>query len=204
VHVFLQGPKNIGKSTVILKTLDLLRMRKPVTIGGFFTWKGGAGDPNIYMRPAGPATLTPGTQTKKENTINSEYQFLKPADNMKNSPLGCDEEIFRLAVWDTEQEKPVCEIKIFEEICVHILAQSKGADLIVMDELGNLERDAQSFRKAVLGTLAGTVPVIGALRTGDIPWHTDIKRSPLVTLFDVHKGNRDALPQILAKRLAHI
>ena len=53
MHTFLQGERNIGKSTVIRKTLDILAEKRPVSLGGFFTWKSGEADPLVYMRPAG-------------------------------------------------------------------------------------------------------------------------------------------------------
>ena len=52
MHIFLQGPKNIGKSTVIYKTLGILAQRKPLVLGGFFTWNGGKDDLRVYMRSA--------------------------------------------------------------------------------------------------------------------------------------------------------
>jgi len=182
VHVFLQGPKNIGKTTVILKTIELLRKNKPIAIGGFFTWKGGNNDRHIYIQSAGLAAPALTTQTK-------------------NSLSSYEKEIFRLATWDSEQGKLVSNIESFEEIGVHILAQSKGVDLIIMDELGNLESNARLFKKAVLDTLSGTVPVLGALRMGDIPWHNDIKQNLQVTLHEVNEKNREALPQVIAGQL---
>ena len=52
MHIFLQGPRDIGKSTVISKTLAILEAGAPFILGGFFTWNGGSDDPKIYMRPA--------------------------------------------------------------------------------------------------------------------------------------------------------
>ena len=52
MHIFLQGPRGIGKSTVILRTLDILASGNPLILGGFFTWNGGKTDPHVYMRPA--------------------------------------------------------------------------------------------------------------------------------------------------------
>jgi len=53
MHIFLQGPRNIGKSTVIRKTLDILEAQRPLALGGFFTWNEMSAGTNIYMRPAG-------------------------------------------------------------------------------------------------------------------------------------------------------
>ena len=53
MHVFLQGERNIGKSTVIRKTLAIVAARGPAVLGGFFTWKSDEDGPRVYMRPAG-------------------------------------------------------------------------------------------------------------------------------------------------------
>jgi len=171
MHVFLQGPRNIGKSMVILRALELLAMRKPLALGGFFTWKGGEGDPHVYMRAAG---------------------------------LNGDGEKFRLARWDPGAGRLVCDIRVFEEIGAGILSQREGADLIIMDELGRLESDAQVFKQAVLDTLAGGIPVLGTLRIGDIPWHASIKRNPRVALINVNEENRNALPYELLPLFASV
>jgi len=167
----LQGPKNIGKSTVILETLGLLSAAAPppLSLGGFFTWNNGKADPRVYMRPAG-------------------------------AKGGCG--AILLARWDFEAGRLACDIRGFEEDGVRILESSKGADLIIMDELGFLESSADKFKRAVFDALAGEAPVLGALRLGDVPWHRDIKRSPGVALFDVSEENRNALPQELARLLA--
>ena len=52
MHVFLQGARKIGKSTVIRKTLEIIAHDKPIMLGGFYTWNGGRDDPNVYMRSA--------------------------------------------------------------------------------------------------------------------------------------------------------
>ena len=52
MHIFLQGARKIGKTTVIKNTIDLLSADTPLVLGGFFTWNGGRGDPNVYIRPA--------------------------------------------------------------------------------------------------------------------------------------------------------
>ena len=165
MHIFLTGPRSIGKSTVISKTLKILMSRFSLEIGGFFTWNGGVGDPHIYMRPA---------------------------------RSGGEGEIYRLAGFDADKGGLVCDIQVFERDGVRLLSGSADAGLIVMDELGFLESDALCFRKAVLDILAGETPVLGVLRLGDIPWHREIKRNPLVKLIDVSEKNRDALPQELA------
>ena len=171
MHIFLQGPKKIGKSTVIRKTLDILTSDAQLRLGGFFTWNGGNDDPHIYMRPA---------------------------------RSGKEDGAFRLASYDFVNGGIISNIQAFELDGVRILADHADAELIIMDELGYLERNAPVFRRAVLDILAGDIPVFGVLRQGDVPWHLEIKQNPLVTIFEVNEKNRDGLPLELAFRLAGI
>ena len=168
MHLFLQGLRRVGKSTVIQKTLDILTADSSFVIGGFYTWNGGPGDPRIYMRHAG---------------------------------YGKEGEIYQIAEWDAEKGGLISDIGVFEREGVRILNNRAVADLIIMDELGFLESRAEGFKRAVLETVAGDVPVFGVLRLGDVPWHTEIKCNPSVELCDVNESNRDDLPPILADRL---
>ena len=169
MHIFLQGQRNIGKSTVIRKTLDILAAYSPLAVGGFFTWNGGKDNPYIFMQCA------------------------------RNGGEG---EIYRLAHFDEcNGSGLVCDLQVFEQDGVRLLGDSKGANLIIMDELGYLESSATMFKQAVMDLIAGDIPIFGVLRLWDVPWHRDIKRNPLVTLVDVDEVNRDVLPQELARML---
>lgn len=169
MHTFLQGSRNIGKSTVISKTLDILAGNNPVLPGGFFSWNGGADDPNVYMRPA------------------------------RSEP---DKDRIILAVFDSVKGGLVCDVRAFEKDGVRILRDRAGSNLIIMDELGYLERDAPLFRKAVLEILDEEVPVLGVMRLGDFEWHDAIKQHPLVRIYEVNEKNRDTLPHELAARIS--
>ena len=83
-----------------------------------------------------------------------------------------------------------------------LLALDAGAPLILMDELGFLERDASVFRRAVLSLLDCGTPVLGVLR--DRP--DNVFRSALADRTDtvilpVTAENRDAIPETIAARL---
>ena len=169
MHVFLQGPRGVGKSTVIRKTMDMLMTLAPLVFGGFYTWNGGNDDPHIYLKAA---------------------------------MRGREDEIYRIASFDEANGGLISDIQVFEREGARLLNESGGADVIIMDELGFIESNAPKFRHAVMDRIAGSIPVFGVLRMGDIPWHADIKRHPLVTLFDVMKENRDSLPQSLASCFA--
>jgi nucleoside-triphosphatase len=168
LHIFLQGPRNVGKSTVIRKTLDLLTEQGPLKLGGFFTWRD-VDDQHIYMRSV---------------------------------QVGLEQEVYRLATYDIKAGTLCCNPQTFEQAGEHLLAESVGADLMLMDELGFLEEQATAFRQAVLTQISGNTPILGVLRQGDIPWHREIKASPRVMLYEASEKNRDSLPQELAAQLA--
>jgi len=77
-------------------------------------------------------------------------------------------------------------------------AADPACGLIVMDELGFLEADAQQFRDTVLQVLSGPKPVVGVVRQGLGIW----KGAPLGTLLTVTKENRDRIPDTLGRILS--
>ena len=180
MHIFLQGRRGVGKSTVIRSALDILSGSVPLSFGGFFTWNSGKDDPRVYMRPA-----FQGAEFKRGYI----------------SVCSAEGEMYLLASWDTEKGGMSCNTQGFERDGTRLLENSRDSGLIIMDELGFLESDAARFKQAVMDTLAGDVPVLGVLRLGGVPWHEEIKRNPRVTLVDVTEENRDTLPGELAERL---
>jgi len=80
MHIFLQGPRNIGKSTVIRKTLAILTSQKPLAIGGFFTWNCGEAGKAVYLQSA-------------KNGGEGEVYRIASQDKEKGGLL-CDIEVF--------------------------------------------------------------------------------------------------------------
>ena len=117
----------------------------------------------------------------------------------------------RLYLWDAAGEPILDEIHqvahitperrtVFPErfdslgcTALHRAAES-GVDLILMDECGFLERDAEEFQSEVLNTLDGSIPVLGVVRLRSSGWTDAIRTHPNVTLFTVTEENRDDLP----------
>lgn len=162
-HLFLTGPKQIGKSTVLGKLLE----GRDAAIGGFRTKRirveGGA---DIYMLPpVGNGGFVP------ENILfrrRNGQLVLDPAD--------------------------------FDRLGVAMLERSKGADLILMDELGPTEVEAYGFQQAVLAALDGGIPVYGVLQLADSPFLEQIATRDDVCVITVTEENRDTLPQQLLEQ----
>lgn len=80
----------------------------------------------------------------------------------------------------------------------YIANARKNSRLIVMDECGNIERDAFVFQKEILNTLDGDKPVLGVLKLAATGWAENIRNHPKVYLVTVNKSNRDSLPEYIS------
>ena len=115
---------------------------------------------------------------------------------------GREREKIHLATHHPEECITDCDPQIFDQFGVRLLTESPDADLIIMDELGYLERNSLVFQQVVLDILAGNIPVIGTLRMKDIAWHEQIKADPRVSILEVTLENRDTLPQTIARLIS--
>ena len=96
----------------------------------------------------------------------------------------------RLAV-----QRSIPVLPVFEEIGALSLSAARESDapLILMDELGKLEREAHAFQSAVLACLSGGKPVLGVLQKGEYPLEQAIRARGDVRILTVTEQNRDAL-----------
>ena len=101
------------------------------------------------------------------------------------------------------EKKSVPVLPVFEENGVAILRASLTAPepIILMDELGRLEHEAQAFCAQVLACLDGDKHVIGVLQQCDAPLIAAIRARNDVRILTVTKENRDALAAQLCERL---
>lgn len=86
-----------------------------------------------------------------------------------------------------------------------ILAQKPPAcDLLLMDELGMMERHSPNFATAVLAALEGPTPIIGAIKPAykSTPMLEAVRRHPQVEIITLTLSNRDALPALIAGKLS--
>ena len=169
MHIFLLGPLNAGKSTVIKNTVSKLRAKADsLSLGGFVTYKANTrvneGDPYIFMRPAGE-------------------------DGRKSA----------VAIAKFGANSPVCIAGVLDTFGADILRKSHSRDLICMDELGFIERDALLFQREVFRCLDCGKPVLGVLRDREIPWHRYIREHKDVATIKVTEENRDSLPEQLCE-----
>lgn len=81
---------------------------------------------------------------------------------------------------------------VFDSFGVSLLEVQPGA-LVLMDELGFLESDAALFCGRVLKVLAGSVPVLAAVKSKETPFLQAVKRHANAEVYRLTRDNRDAL-----------
>jgi nucleoside-triphosphatase len=75
---------------------------------------------------------------------------------------------------------------IFEEAaCKHIDEGMRKAQVIILDEIGFLEKDCGVFLSKVHEALDGPIPVLAALRRADMPHINAIRQRPDVAVIDL-------------------
>lgn len=65
--------------------------------------------------------------------------------------------------------------------------------IVVLDEIGFMESDAEKFRAAILRKLDGDVPVIAAVKNADTPFLRTVREHPKCRCFCIDESNRDDL-----------
>lgn len=92
----------------------------------------------------------------------------------------------------------------FDRLGPAILMESRSwAGLMVLDELGWLEREAAAFQRAVRSCLEETVPVLGVVKPAQQrvgTWLEPLVQMPGGTVITVDTASRGRLPALLAER----
>lgn len=101
---------------------------------------------------------------------------------------------------------PNCDQKriapVFDTLAAALLedAHRKG-ELIVIDEIGRLERDAYRYHEVLRACLDGAKPVTGVLRKHQAGWADWIRERKDVLLLEVTMQNRKELPGMAAEHM---
>jgi nucleoside-triphosphatase len=73
--------------------------------------------------------------------------------------------------------------------------EQPDVSVVVVDEIGKMELFSPAFRAAVLAALESPKPVLGTVMAGAHPWVDAIKRRRDVTVVELTRAHREALPQ---------
>ena len=153
MHVFLTGPVQIGKSTLIAAALDAI---EPERLGGFRTVSAAAAQ-DLFCN------------------AHNRVGIRRPALGIVSFP------------------------DAFETAGLAALADAEDCDLILMDEIGRMERHADAYSTRIRTLLDGVVPILGVVqKKADTPLAAVVRSHPNVCLLEVSAENRNnLLPEIL-------
>ncbi len=164
MHVFLTGEIQVGKTTVIAKTIQGLQMN----YGGFKTYFG------------------------KDRKCDDRFLYL----NSVLEPNNIDDQ--NRIVEFRKDQIPIVSTQKFDSDGVRLIKEARShADLIVMDECGNLENEAIAFQHEILAALDQDKPILGVIKLASSGWTDLIRNHKKVALLTVTKENREQLPEIL-------
>ena len=171
VHLFLTGEIQVGKSTIIRKFMKTI-MIPPEQTGGFIT-KG-------WYYPDTSSSVHLLSVTEKEGFCRENCIMMRePKSNRLRT-------------------KPVLYPEVFETLGLELLNNIEGKKLLLMDELGFVERGAPLFRERVLNLLDGDVPILGVLKKWPDEFLRQVEEHPKVEVIHVTEENRDEIAGIMS------
>ncbi|MDR0904827.1 MAG: nucleoside-triphosphatase [Oscillospiraceae bacterium] len=88
---------------------------------------------------------------------------------------------------------------VFDGHGAELLRSAGARELIIMDELGRMEEDAEAFKAAVFARLDGGQPVLGVVKMVETPFLDAVRAHPNVEIITVTEQNRDDVPRLLEK-----
>ena len=130
-----------------------------------------------------------------------------------NEPRGGEVKRLHMRAWgDTAQGTFLAQLPgqdlsriapVFDKEGTALLeAAQQSAQLIVIDEIGRIEREAFAYHEALRRCIEGDVPMLCAIRKLKAPWADWIRNHPRVQLMEITEENRDNVPARAAELLA--
>ena len=168
-HIVLCAPKKTGKTTLIewiMKEAMTPAAEPPIPVYGFQT-KRIAGSDGVNRIYMFPAGLT----QNDEGSPDARYL---------GSTCG--------------RVRDICT-ETFETYGTALIRSARPGGLLIMDEIGHMEKDARLFLQAIFDALDGDIPVLASVRytDGSIDYLERIKNHPRVQLYMLTEENRDAV-----------
>ena len=175
-HIFLTGPKQVGKSTIIQKYLAA----HSITCAGFLTVKSETifpGYRSVHMLDVSNTSNKNAQNNKKPSKENFLF-FCAQVSDARYRQYGLSPD----------------PAPRFNRIGCQLLdAIPSDTELIIMDEIGPHEDKAFDFQKTILSYLERDIPIIGVLQQSDSILFHKIVSHPNVSLINVSLENRSQL-----------
>jgi nucleoside-triphosphatase len=171
-NLFLTGEVGVGKSTIVRSLIYAHYSEQ--NVGGFKTVP--------YMEDGELKGYSISEYTAGLDTLNSGY-------------------IVGVNIGGGHRKKCIGRPEVFESIGVEILENclEKHPEIIVMDELGFFESEAENFKRRVYDVLDGNTQVLGVLKKRKTQFLDSVKNRKDVLVLEVDKNNRDSLKEEIEK-----
>lgn len=180
-HLFLEGPIQTGKSTLIREALKpymasepYLSCGQPVesVIGGFASQRLVSGDTTCAFR-IGPAASTPLTAP-----VSDVFPSSVTLDGLSAEEL-VSQGVFK-ALCGPENGGTFVDDSVFDTLGASYLKDTEGRRLMLLDEIGGHELCCRDFMDALYDLLAGDIPCVGVIK------HPDSLRRMDASLIDLY------------------
>uniref|UniRef100_A0A5B7BK21 AAA+ ATPase domain-containing protein n=1 Tax=Davidia involucrata TaxID=16924 RepID=A0A5B7BK21_DAVIN len=177
------GPPGVGKTTLIIKVLESLKISNPtLKVQGFYTREIREGTERVGFE----VVTLDGRKGSLSSTKNSSPESLR---------------------WPTVGRYRV-DIASFESLALPELQVKEDSDLFIIDEVGKMELYSSSFFPAVLKILESNIPVLASIpipKFGrDIPGVARLRNHPGATIFTLNTSNRDAIKERIYSQLVDL
>ena len=170
-NILLTGRPRVGKSTLILRIVEKLKMAGVAKIGGFYTLEASEGGKRIGF---------------DINTLDGRKGRLARVGIESRFRLG------RYGI-DVEQFENIALSALSKAI--------EHDDIIVIDEIGFMELKSRRFQELVEKALDSTKPVIATVMKNSFDFPDKIKARDDVRLITVRADNRDRLADEVAEMI---
>ena len=169
LHIVLCAPKQTGETTLIERIIQETKApaaEPPIPVYGFQT-KRIAGSDGVNRIYMFPAGLT-------------QIDEGSPDARYLGSTCG--------------RVRDICT-ETFETYGTALIRSARPGGLLIMDEIGHMEKDARLFLQAIFDALDGDIPVLASVRytDGSIDYLERINNHPRVQLYMLTEENRDAV-----------
>ena len=168
-HIVLCAPKKTGKTTLIERIIQETMAPAagpPIPVYGFLTKRLAGSDGMNRIH------MFPAGQVQTE-TVTPDARYL-------GSTCG--------------RVRDVCT-ETFDTYGTALIRSARPGGLLIMDEIGHMEKDAHLFLQTVFEALDGDIPILASVRyTADpVDYLERIKHHPRVRLYMLTEENRDAV-----------
>lgn len=149
---------------------------------------------------AGKSTLIRRLLAHSNRTVYGFYTRRLPADETGFHPIYIHPAGETQPDWSPEHLVGMCDgkthraaLEVFNTLGVRYL-DAPADGILVLDELGFLEADAQSFADKVFTVLDGSTPVLAAVKARfDVPFLNRVRSQPNATVYSLTADNREEL-----------